>query len=532
MRTAPNAEPDTLQLALRIMNHLMVQITGRCVRSPATDAAQAMTPNVMSHVEPVAAPVPAIAPVAPATAERPSGSTPTKDGHPIWLSDAIKRWRNHDGIRFSDETWNHSYKPTFRIFRELLGNERRDIVQDDGSLLPSQLDRRIDTISRSDIEQLYEQLKVYPSRQGKRIDELEAPQRIQIARAEKRRVQSPANVDKLLEQINPCLSYMADKGWVSHELCWEMKLQRQAAIQRASKAAEAKPHGAAGAVALAIGELKRTFEQPAYLQGAITNDWAYFIDPIRLYVGPRVSEVAQLYIEDIIHVDGIPCFSFAPDLTPDPDEDEAAAPKHRKSNKAYGPQTEAEYRRLKNKASRRVVPIHPALIEMGFLDFVESRRRLLGRGDTLLFSGLGWHPKSGYGRKPSEHTLKLLKQAGVWKYRCKVGHSLRSNAAQEFERVGIFDIRYEVQRRTGSPGYMQPRASGSPAASQSWSESFPKGGLVGHFDQHRPFDWRCNVWPRPGPSPRFIGLAGTIQMPGVILALGSPPLRMEQHQWH
>lgn len=28
-----------------------------------------------------------------------------------------------------------------------------------------------------------------------------------------------------------------------------------------------------------------------------------------------------------------------------------------------------------------------------------------------------------------------------------------------------------------------------------WTESFADGGLVGCFDQHRPFDWRCNVWP-------------------------------------
>ncbi len=356
---------------------------------------------------------------------------------PIWLSDAIQEWRTHDGIAFSHETWKHSYSSTFRIFRELLGRERRDISLDDGTFRPSQLDRRIDTLTRADIEHLYKQLKLYPTRQGKRLDDVEAPERIEIARATQQRLQSPANVDKLLDQIGPFINYMGDKGWVSQDICWELRLQKKASVQRASKAAEAKPNGAPGAVALTLDELKRTFEQPAYLEGAIKSDWAYFVDPIRLFVGARVSEVSQLYIEDIIKVERVWCFSFAPDVTPDPDEDEAAAPRDRKANKLFGPQTEAEFRRLKNKASRRIVPIHPSLIAMGFLDFVESRRDFLGRGDSLLFAGVTWHSKSGYGRKPSQHTLELLKKSGVWQYRRKVGHSLRSNAAQEFKRVGM-----------------------------------------------------------------------------------------------
>ena len=479
MKMAPNAKPETAELALRIMQHVYTQVLGRTVRHPVAerqhptpdlslDAALQVPPVPQTMTSPTPAPVRSdlvqirqeaaldtvhavVGPASrldarrstlPVTDVLPSSGLATAAPaftaiRPIWLFDAIQLWRSHDGISFSDETWRHSYSSTFRILRELLGNERRDITLDDGTFRPSQLDRRIDTLSRADIELLYEQLKLYPSRQGKRLDDIEAPARIEIARTTKQKLQSPANVDKLLDQVSPFMAYMADKGWVSRDLCWELKLQKKAAVQRANKAAESKPNGAAGAVALTLDELKKTFEQPAYLDGAARSDWAYFVDPIRLYAGPRVSEVAQLYIEDIVDVEGVPCFSFAPDLTPDPDEDEASDPKDRKSNKRGGPQTEAEFRRLKNKASRRIVPIHPALIDMGFLDFVESRRNFLDRGDALLFPGLSWHSKSGYGRKPSEHTLDLLKKAGVWQYRRKVGHSLRSNAAQEFKRVGM-----------------------------------------------------------------------------------------------
>jgi len=35
-------------------------------------------------------------------------------------------------------------------------------------------------------------------------------------------------------------------------------------------------------------------------------------------------------------------------------------------------------RRLKTKTSERVVPVHPELIELGFLDFVAARRKADG----------------------------------------------------------------------------------------------------------------------------------------------------------
>jgi integrase len=96
-----------------------------------------------------------------------------------------------------------------------------------------------------------------------------------------------------------------------------------------------------------------------------------------------------------------------------------------------------EYRRLKNKASRRIIPIAPQLIELGFLDFVRERQEAVGRHPGLLFLGLTWQPKSGYGRRPSEHTLDLLKAAEVWERRRKVGHSLRASCTQELQRVGM-----------------------------------------------------------------------------------------------
>src|SRR6202007_280907 len=86
---------------------------------------------------------------------------------------------------------------------------------------------------------------------------------------------------------------------------------------------------------------------------------------IAFYTGARLNEIAQLQTDDIVQQNGIWCFSFS---------------------------DSGETQRLKNKSSRRVIPIHSKLIELGFLNYVKK----IGKG--RLFPELSFHPKDGYGR--------------------------------------------------------------------------------------------------------------------------------------
>jgi len=65
------------------------------------------------------------------------------------------------------------------------------------------------------------------------------------------------------------------------------------------------------------------------------------------------------------------------------------------------------YRRLKNQASRRVVPLHPKLIELGLLEFVEKLKASSSR-PVHLFHGLTWSEDSLFGRQPSRYMRGLL----------------------------------------------------------------------------------------------------------------------------
>jgi integrase len=74
-----------------------------------------------------------------------------------------------------------------------------------------------------------------------------------------------------------------------------------------------------------------------------------WITLIGMFQGSRMSEICQLNIDDIVRVKDIPCINITIE--------------------------EAEGQKLKNEKSIRTLPIHPSLLELGFLNFVDERRR-------------------------------------------------------------------------------------------------------------------------------------------------------------
>lgn len=93
-----------------------------------------------------------------------------------------------------------------------------------------------------------------------------------------------------------------------------------------------------------LHELKRLFSSEGYRKQSPQFRW---ITLIMLYQGCRPSEVCQLQVRDI-ELGELPCIHFT---------------------------DEADDQKLKNATSKRVVPIHKRLIEMGFLEFVQQRQQ-------------------------------------------------------------------------------------------------------------------------------------------------------------
>ncbi len=100
-------------------------------------------------------------------------------------------------------------------------------------------------------------------------------------------------------------------------------------------------------------ELQRLFgDQARYFAASEGSEVRYWAPLIALYTGMRVEEICQLYIGDIVQIDGIWCFSVNENT----------------DNKGH-------FKHVKSLAGIRNIPVYPYLWEsIGFKKFVENRR--------------------------------------------------------------------------------------------------------------------------------------------------------------
>lgn len=162
------------------------------------------------------------------------------------------------------------------------------------------------------------------------------------------------------------------------------------------------------------GEDLKALFGPKYRIGMDKPDW-YWIPLISLYSGARLSEIADLALNDFELIDGIHAF-YIPDG--------------------------------KTKGSIRTVPVHSALIELGLIHYVDFLR---SQGESHLF---GLRPLSSRGKSAG-------RQWGLWVDRCgindpsKVFHSFRSTAITDMyntEAPNPAAIRTSVGHSDGTRG--------------------------------------------------------------------------------
>ncbi|MET3855393.1 integrase [Rhizobium sp. OAE497] len=119
---------------------------------------------------------------------------------------------------------------------------------------------------------------------------------------------------------------------------------------------------------------------------------------IGIYTGARLNEICQLEIADMREQDGIWCF----DINADGDG------KH-----------------VKTEASKRLVPIHRQLIQLGFLDYIEERRK---QKQPKVFSDFSYSAQNGWGRNLGRWFNERFLPALGLKAKGQSFHSLRHTA--------------------------------------------------------------------------------------------------------
>lgn len=142
-------------------------------------------------------------------------------------------------------------------------------------------------------------------------------------------------------------------------------------------------------------------------RGLLTRDFQKWGPLIGLYTGARLNEVCQIHVADIKQIEGVWCF----DLNDEGDE-----------------------KRLKNVASRRKVPVHSRLLELGLLAYADAMRV---RGQERFFPEFSYSPKEGYGRALGRwFNERFLVKLGI-KSKDLVFHSFRHGMVTALMRAGV-----------------------------------------------------------------------------------------------
>ncbi|MDP2784717.1 MAG: site-specific integrase [Sulfurimicrobium sp.] len=145
-------------------------------------------------------------------------------------------------------------------------------------------------------------------------------------------------------------------------------------------------------------DLSKIFNSETYQKRAFRESYQFWLPLLGLFTGARIEELCSLHCEDIVEEEGVLCLSI----------------------------NEQHDKKLKTKSAVRLIPLHPKLIELGFLDFVNHRRQ---RNNTRLFMELA-KLRDGYSQTASKWFGRFKRRCGITE-ETRVFHSFRHGFATQ-----------------------------------------------------------------------------------------------------
>jgi integrase len=275
-----------------------------------------------------------------------------------------------------------AHTPVWRVLRDVLGGSRD-----------------VSTLTRDDGRRLFEAVKGLPRGLGK----VKALAGLSTVQAIERGAKAG------LATIGPKTvngSYMA---FLSSAFAWAVKEQWLSAnpvagltVADTVDAADKRDPFTTAQLRTIFGAASWSPRDPAP-RGKPLHFWG---PPLALFHGMRRGEIAQLQTADVQDVDGVTVMLVRPGQ---------------------------EGQRVKTKASRRMVPVHPELARMGFLAFVAEQRRA---GHVQLFPGEAPNSRGQWGDGFSDWFTRLLSTLGVSGTRLGL-HSFRHNFEDRLRAAGL-----------------------------------------------------------------------------------------------
>lgn len=225
--------------------------------------------------------------------------------------------------------------------------------------------------------------KLYPTQTAREVLEL-----IQVSPSPDLPPMSITTVNKHMSRLSSLMKHCMKEGYLSSNPAVGLKVKQKRRPDEERKAYTAE-------------DLKKI---TANLPPKDNKPERYWVPLIGMMSALRLDETCQLHTEDVKEIDGVWCF----DVNDDGDK------------------------KLKTLSSKRIVPIHPALITLGFLEHVASMK---ATGHNRLWMNLHWRKEDGYGNAFGKWFQRFNRQH-VTTDPLKSFHSLRHTFADTLKQQG------------------------------------------------------------------------------------------------
>lgn len=168
----------------------------------------------------------------------------------------------------------------------------------------------------------------------------------------------------------------------------------------------------------AASDLEALFHSDDYKTNTFKKSSQYWLPMLGLYTGARIDEIASLQLSEITELEGVWCYYMS-------------------SKEANGGG--------KNDFAPRWVPIHPKVLEAGFLTFWQTVK---DEGHLRLFPEMGNAARDGYSKRATADFTEYRRSVSVGaltERSTKAFHSFRSTLVSELKQRGIDgDMRREL----------------------------------------------------------------------------------------
>jgi integrase len=236
------------------------------------------------------------------------------------LRDALEGWKKE---RERPENVTHEYARAVEMFIQLHGN------------------LAIAEIKRSHALAFREALRLVPKIRKGDLRKAGLPELSQWGREHPQAPKvSVATVNKQLGAAQAIANWGYDKGFVPDDVPWPDPFRNMRLEEEQSERGSFN-----------VPELRAIFNAPIFTGGDVPvgaqGAAGFWLPVVALFTGARQAEIAGLQVSNVQELEGVPLLYIA-------------------ANRRVG-------KRVKTKASERVVPIHPELLRLGLLDYVTTR---------------------------------------------------------------------------------------------------------------------------------------------------------------